>query len=230
MAAKKQQEIHIDIKAPVFKRIEVGIKGDVMLVHNFSEKARKEILDGMMNKQKSKNSDREPKNPDREFVDSLYWLDPPEPPKDTEKALDMIAKNKVTFGIPVMAVKKAMVSACRYTNGGLDMTKARGLFKVCGSTINPERLELEAKKLSKRQDMVRLPMGKPDVRFRGEFKDWYVKFTVEFEDNIINETSIINLLAIAGRMVGLCENRPEKGGTLGTFEVDQKSVKISRVS
>jgi hypothetical protein len=75
-----------------------------------------------------------------------------------------------------------------------------------------------------REDVVRL-MGKtraPDLRYRPQYRDWSAKIVVSFPPKIITTKSVFNLINIAGKYIGLCEWRPEKGGEWGMFRIDQE--------
>lgn len=72
-----------------------------------------------------------------------------------------------------------------------------------------------------REDIVRLQGATkaPDLRYRPQYDDWSAKILVSFKPAIITEESIANLVQIAGEMIGLCEWRPEKGGSWGMFRI-----------
>lgn len=58
------------------------------------------------------------------------------------------------------------------------------------------------------------------MRCRPIFRDgWSVTFTLGFDTDAINRQQIIDAATAAGKYVGLMELRPQKGGTLGRFEV-----------
>ena len=57
------------------------------------------------------------------------------------------------------------------------------------------------------------------MRYRPIFREWGLKFTVEYADDQINRDEVIMCVENAGRLVGLGDWRPEKGGTFGRFEV-----------
>ena len=71
MAVKRETSVcipAIDIQRAVIKLV-----GDSpLIVHRWSEKAKKEILDKQQKKAKTKAHDV--KDPVRDFIDSLYWL------------------------------------------------------------------------------------------------------------------------------------------------------------
>ena len=68
----KKDEI-IEIASIKLRTVSLRIVGDTpMIFHNWSEKARKEMLDAQQGKKIKK---REAKNPYGEFAGSLYWMD-----------------------------------------------------------------------------------------------------------------------------------------------------------
>jgi len=58
-----------------------------------------------------------------------------------------------------------------------------------------------------------------DMRYRPQFDKWEFDLIIDFNTDMIDKQSLIQLLNIAGTMKGLCEYRPQKGGSWGTFEV-----------
>ena len=56
----------------------------------------------------------------------------------------------------------------------------------------------------------------PDVRSRAIVPEWAAEIAITYTTPILNETSVINLLAAAGQICGVGDWRPEKGkGTYG---------------
>lgn len=69
------------------------------------------------------------------------------------------------------------------------------------------------------KQLVVIPSTKGRVmRYRPMFKNWGVRFTVEFEDEI-GADAIKEALEIAGSYVGVGDWRPEKKGKFGKFQV-----------
>ena len=102
------------------------------------------------------------------------------------------------------------------------MTLARGAYRVIPDSTFPQDLtRIEWERVIFREDIVRLPGSKntPDLRYRAEFKNWRAKLTIEYNPAVIQPEHIVNLVEISGFAVGIGENRPEKGGDWGTFEV-----------
>ena len=72
-----------------------------------------------------------------------------------------------------------------------------------------------------REDMVRVGMGSADLRYRGEFKNWYMDMSLEFNaSGDVTLDQIINVINAGGYTVGLGEWRPEKDGTFGKVHIE----------
>lgn len=174
------------------QNITLTLKGDSpLIVHKWSEKAKKEILDKQMKKAKAK---KEAKSPDKEFKESLYLLD------------------NGKYGFPAIAFKAAAVGACSHIDG-VTKVEARGAFHVVG-----EMVEIEGTP-EPREDMVRIGMGIADIRYRGEFKTWSCKLFIRYNANVISAEQIANLFNTAGFAIGVGEWRPSKNGMNGMFHV-----------
>lgn len=59
------------------------------------------------------------------------------------------------------------------------------------------------------------------VRKRPIFKNWSLRFNVEFDADEISPSTIKEILEYAGRRVGIGDFRPEKGGPFGRFMVTE---------
>lgn len=161
-----------------------------LIVHAWSEKAKKQMLDKQM---KKATKAKEAKDPEADYKACFYY---------TESG---------DYGFPTIGVKAAMVSACRFL--GMKMTEARGAFHIDGEML---RVEGEPRM---REDMVRVGMGTADIRYRPEFPEWSILAPIKFNAGVISAEQIANLLNTAGFGVGLGEWRPEKNGSYGRFHV-----------
>ena len=120
------------------------------------------------------------------------------------------------FGFPAVGFKAAMATAAIDRN--VKTTKIHRNIRIPG-----ELIEIESPHgATLRVDMVRLQgMGSPaDIRFRPEFTDWTATVLIQYDLEIFNLDTIINLVSYAGWTVGLGEWRQEKGGQWGAFLVD----------
>ena len=215
--AKKNEAAIIEIKPINIVTTTVRIAGDTPLImHRWSEKAKRMILEKQMKKTKS--SAKEAKNPVEDFIESIYWMEG-KPSEYTEEAFDEACRNGARFGFPVTAIKQATISSA-YRNGiTKDMASLRGAFFIAGE--GSELLaEVKGCTPTMREDMVRVGMGVADIRFRGEFSSWYMDLQVSYNANgAYTLDQIINLINVGGFSCGIGEWRPEKDGNYGMYHV-----------
>ena len=215
--AKKNEAAIIEIKPINIVTTTVRIAGDTPLImHRWSEKAKRMILEKQMKKTKS--SAKEAKNPVEDFIESVYWMDG-KPPEYTEEAFEEACRNGARFGFPVTAIKQATISSA-YRNGiTKDMASLRGAFFIAGE--GSELLaEVKGCTPTMREDMVRVGMGVADIRFHGEFTNWYMDLQVSYNANgAYTLDQIINLINVGGFSCGIGEWRPEKDGNYGMYHV-----------
>ena len=215
--AKKNEAAIIEIKPINIVTTTVRIAGDTPLImHRWSEKAKRMILEKQMKKTKS--SAKEAKNPIEDFIESIYWMEG-KPSEYTEEAFEEACKNGARFGFPVTAIKQATISSA-YRNGiTKDMASLRGAFFISGE--GSELLaEVKGCTPTMREDMVRVGMGVADIRFRGEFANWYMDLQVSYNANgAYTLDQIINLINVGGFSCGIGEWRPEKDGNYGMYHV-----------
>lgn len=197
-------ETPISIPKIDVRQMEITLIGDTALIcHRWSEKAKKEILDKQMKKAKTAKT---AKDPDRDFMESLYWLTT-QPDKVSAAAIEA-----AKFGFPSVAFKAAAVTAAGDVDGA-KKTEMRRRFHVDG-----EFVEIEGAPIM-RDDMVRVGMGTADIRFRGMFPSWRTTIRVSYNASAISPEQIVNLFNLAGFGVGVGEWRPEKDGQFGRFHV-----------
>jgi len=210
--AGESQQVMIKIPPLDIRRMQIVLVGDSRLVvHAWSDKARKMMLDTQMKKAKA---GKEAKDPERDYCDSLYWITKkPKGGKPTEAEW-----KKAKFGFPVIAFKAAAVDACSHVDG---MTKvlARGAFHVGHSAHDSDELVEIQGTPSMREDMARVGMGKADIRYRAEFWPWRVILPIRYNASVLSAEQIVNLLNTAGFAVGVGEHRPQRDGQWGLFHV-----------
>lgn len=205
MAAAPKMTTAIELPRLAIETIEIPIIGDSpLIVHKFSEKAKKQMLDKQM---KKASAGKEAKDPWRDFVESMYWLDGM-PDKPTE---DDVTKGR--FGFPAVGFKAAAVTACT-SIGSITKVAARQAFHVEG-----EFIEIKGQPPSMREDIARVGMGTADLRYRGEFNPWGATLTVKYNANLMSAEQVVNLFETAGFAVGVGEWRPERDGPYGRFHV-----------
>ena len=216
MAAKKDTEKIIDVKPIEIKRIKIRIAGDSpLIVHAWSTKAKQMMLDAQMGKTKTKA--REKKNPVEDFIESLYWLEG-KPEEPTEEAFVQAVQNGARWGFPVTAIKQAANSAAYRMGWVKNQMGLRGAYFIKGT--DGDFAEIKGAIPEMREDMVRVGMGTADIRYRGEFSNWYMDLEIEYNANgDVSLETIINCINAGGFACGIGEWRPEKDGSFGMFHV-----------
>ena len=207
---KKEVEEEIIVKPIKIKEVEITIKGlTPLIVNNFSEKSKQQIIDAQQKKTKEKTI----RNEFEDMMRALYWLTPM-PEEFTEEALNQSIKDGARFGFPAKGLKESIVSGA-YRNG---MTKDK--VSLYGAFFIPEEmLEIKFKEIVMRSDYVRIAHNGTDVRFRPEFKDWTITFKMRYNENKYSLQQIIDFINLGGFSCGLGEMRTEKGGNFGGYEV-----------
>lgn len=220
--ANKQVEV-LEIKPIEVKKIRVRIAGDSPLImHAWSEKAKLMMLEAQMGKAKGKK--KEPKSPVEDFIRSMYWLSPmPTVSADMteeqkEAAFNEAIANGARFGFPVTAFKQAAISAAYRMGWAKDKVSLRGAFFIDGDAEG--MVEIHSDTPIMREDMVRVGMGTADIRYRGEFRNWYADLTISYNTNgSYSLENIMNMINAGGYICGVGEWRPEKDGQYGMFHV-----------
>lgn len=199
-------EIQIDRIAT--ERILVPILGtSPLIVHRFSEKAKRQMLDNMQGRKTPKVA----KDPAAEFESAFYRFEDGSP------------------GFPAIAFKAATVGAARFYGKDVTMTSLRqylffrgaidaeGLPLLGADGVQLTAIEGEA---TMREDVVRVGKGGTDLRYRPEFREWSAVLDVEYVISALTRSSVLSLIDAGGLGVGVGEWRPEKKGDSGTYRVD----------
>lgn len=212
MATAKATTKEVSIPAINIQTATIKVVGDSpLIVHKWSEKAKKEILDKQMKKAKAKGHDA--KDPVRDFIDSLYWLQG-EPEEKTEEGFVQAVQSGARFGFPSVAFKASAVSAGYRAGVTKDKVSMNAAFHIDGEFVEIHGIP------QMREDMVRVGMGTADIRHRGEFPEWYAVFPVRYNAGAISLEQLINLFSLGGFACGIGEWRPEKGGCYGMYHVE----------
>lgn len=191
----------IQIDRIAVEAISVPIIGTAPLImHRFSEKAKRQMLDAMQGRKTPK----EPKDPQAEYEAAAYRFE------------------DGGYGFPVIAFKAATVDASRFY--GKTVTKVglrqflfmRGDLGVDGQQL--ARIEGEP---HLHEDVVRVGMSGTDLRYRPEFSEWRTTLHVIYVTSAMTRSSVLSLIDAGGMGVGIGEWRPEKDGDFGTYMIDQ---------
>ncbi len=215
MAAAKNEQV-IEIRPIELETVSLKIVGDTPLImHQWSEKAKRQLLENMMKTTKTKS--RDPKDPVDEFIRSMYWLTDM-PTDTTERGYEKAIREGARFGFPVTAFKQAAISASYRMGWSKDKMSLRGVFFI--EADERELVEIHSDEPIMREDLVTINMGKPDIRYRGEFRNWWANLRVTYNKNgQYTLEQIVNIINAGGYVCGVGEWRPERDGQYGMFHV-----------
>lgn len=177
--------------------ISVVIEGISPLIqHNWDEKSKRQMREKHAGK---KTKEREVRDPKSEFTAAMYVTEDGKP------------------GIPAVAIKSAMVAAAHKDIGVEKTLMRKAIFIRCQDANGV--IELQGPPPKMREDVVRVGMGSTDLRYRPEFTQWEAQIVIDYDEEMMQIDTIINLLNRAGFGVGIGEWRPEKDGQFGRFRV-----------
>lgn len=215
MATKKEETVQI--KPLDIQKVNIRIVGDTpLIVHAWSDKAKKMMLDAQTGA--TKTSAKEKRDPFDDFIQSLYWLEG-KPEKSTPEAFMKAVEKGAKWGFPVGAIKQAANSAAYRLKWVKNQMELRGSYFL--NTEYGDMCEIKGSVPEMREDMVRIGMGSADLRYRGEFKNWYADMTLEYNaSGGMSLEQIINCINAGGYVCGLGEWRPEKDGSFGKFHIE----------
>lgn len=215
------------VRKPTIGIIKVPIVGtDPLLIHGWSEKARRKMLEAQQaEKGMRARTPREKRDPVADFNGArLIYRD---------------AKKKIEWdGIAAVAFKASLVGACRQIDG-LAMTDAKRMIfvRADGSTLYHSpystRTEIGLVRIygtaEMREDAVRINNGKStDLAYRPQYWPWSAVLQIEFNASMLKPDAILNLVQTAGYFEGVGEWRPGSkesySGQLGRWEVDDSKV------
>lgn len=213
----KMTETTVNITPLDIRKVNIRIVGDTpLIVHAWSDKAKKMMLDAQMGVTKTKA--KEKKDPFADFMDSMYWISK-KPSESTPESFAKAVKKGAKWGFPVGAIKQAANSAAYRLKWVKNQMELRGTYFL--KSEYGDLGEIKGSIPEMREDMVRVGMGTADIRYRAEFKDWYMDFTLEYNaSGGMTLEQIINCINAGGYCCGLGEWRPEKDGDFGRFHVE----------
>jgi hypothetical protein len=178
-----------------------------LIVHAFSAKARRRMLDEMQGRKAPK----EPKDPQAEYEAAFYRL------KDGG------------YGFPVIAFKAATIGAARFYGKNVTMTALKQFMFFTGEPGgNGQQMARIAGEPRMREDPVTVGRGR-DLRYRPEFPEWSTVLEVTYAISALTQGSVLSLIDAGGMGVGVGEWRPEKDGSFGTYRIDPtREVEVIR--
>ena len=188
----------------------VPVRGTApLLVHRFSQKAKKAILW----KQQGLKLPTEPRDPEAEYEASIYHI-----------------KGSDQHGFPAVGFKAATVSAARFFGKDVTMTSLRQSILVTGvpGEDGQSLIPIEGTP-AMREDVVRIGNRQTDLRYRAQYDEWSAVLPVTYVTSALTKDSVLSLIDAGGMGVGVGEWRPEKGGDFGRFHVDiTKDIEVKQ--
>jgi hypothetical protein len=200
----EQQVAAIQIDKIGAQTMRVPIIGTApLIVHNWSEKAKRQMLDAQQGRKKVK----EVRDPVSDYETSLYRI---------------ATEDGDTYGFPVLAFKAATIGGARFYDKSVTMTMLRQcmFFKGVVTKADPAQLVPIVGEPRMREDVVRIGQG-TDLRYRGEFTEWSAELVITFVTSALSQGSVLSLIDAGGMGVGVGEWRPQRSGEYGTYMVDQ---------
>jgi len=182
--------------------IRVKIEGSSpLIVHKFSEKAKRQMLAKMQGKA---SKGKELRDPEADYEGAFYRLSDDRP------------------GFPALGFKSAAVTACTSLNKELSKVLARQAFHIephaDGGDLYPIDFPESCPPVM-REDTVTVGIEKTDLRYRPEFRRWGTELVITYNARAISREQLVNLLNLGGFAVGVGEHRPERNGDKGRFKV-----------
>lgn len=215
MATKKSTEAAVvEIPSLKLETAVIHVVGDTpLIVHKWSEKAKKEIRDKQMKKATTK---KEAKDPVADFIDTLYWLDG-EPEEKTQEAFEKALANGARFGFPATGFKQCAIMGAYRLGADIRTTVAKAAI-----IIPCEYVEIKGKAVTCREDMVKVGgVSKvADIRYRAQIEDWEADIPIKFASNVMSLEQVVNLFNLGGFACGVGEWRNERNGVFGSFHVE----------
>jgi hypothetical protein len=180
------------------------LRGDLLLVHQWTQKATFEMLATMAGHPVAQLN----KDLTKEGEDSAYR---------NEKGEDVL---------PCRTIKACFVGGASQTRGAVKAHEFKRHVRVIGHTAplhwgSIDRCNVEPVKVGLWNDR------RVDLRARTMYSNWYCDIIVRFPHVIIGADKVVAAIRASGDCVGLCEKRIEKGFELGGFSVE--SVATSRI-
>lgn len=230
MAAAKKTEI-VEIKKPQIAHVKIRIVGDTpLIVHAWSEKAKREMLDAQQGKNKTK------KKPERipfdDFARALYWITPMPTETITDKCtnekrevvtedlFEQALNEGAKFGFPANSFKMAANSAAYRLGWVKNQMELRGAYFL-NAEDGGELAEIKGCVPALREDVVKIGMGTADLRYRPIFENWYCDMILEYnKSGSMPLSDIISCIEAGGYSVGVGEWRPERDGAFGKYHVE----------
>lgn len=196
----------------VFMSFNVWLVGDTpLIVHAWSEKARREMLQKQV---KATKGGKEARDPQSDFVSSLYET------------------GDGGYGFPAMGVKNCILSAAHKDKGiarsavmaglWIDAEMVRTRPALAGAVCDMPLIRIHGTAPEMREDMVKIGAGlnkTANLAYRGQFTVWAMRVTGKFNATTLTPEALAFLIQESGMSSGLGEWRNERKGLFGAFHL-----------
>jgi hypothetical protein len=141
-------------------------------------------------------------------------------PEDQAKIAEYRNPDNGELYIPGVAIQRCLVAAAAYSKG-----KGRASLQkqvAACVLVSPDRCDMGITTYAVDSRPVVIPATKGRiVRHRPRIEAWAVSFVLEYDDALLSETELRQVVDDAGSRVGLLDFRPEKKGPFGRFMVTE---------
>lgn len=211
--AKKNEASVLELPALNIVQMTLRVVGDTPLImHKWSEKAKREMLDKQMKRATSKKT---AKDPEADFVDTIYWLSG-EPEEKTEEAVAAAINSGARIGFPATGFKKCAIMGAYRSGADIKTTVAKAAI-----IIPAEFIEIHGSAVTMREDMVKVGgiTKVADIRYRAQVENWWADIPIRFNANVMSAEQVVNMFQLGGFACGVGEWRNERDGVFGAFHV-----------
>lgn len=199
-------------KKAIFHSFRLWLVGDTPLItHAWSQKAKLEMLQKQV---KATRGGKEARNPEQDFVDSLYEM------------------GENAYGFPSTGVKNCILASAHKDKGiarsavmsalWIDAEMVRTRPALAGAICDMPLIRIHGGKPEMREDMTKIGSGLNKVAnlaYRGQFTVWAMRVTGRFNSSVITAEQLAFLIQESGLASGLGEWRNERKGVFGAFHL-----------
>lgn len=194
-------------------RLSVNLMGvSPLIVHRFATKAWRELLLPAKEKNAAERAASLKHDPLTEFREAMYINRSKDEPTLMHLPIGMFQKAIASAALDIPGAKKAQILR---------------LVSISSTQVNLFGVPMLGMDMVRNSDMARTP----DVRTRPYLPEWSVTLEIEYVSSLLQQQEIMNLINAAGIIVGIGDNRPQKGGSNGKFRVvysDDKDLALVR--
>lgn len=207
-------------KKPITVESISWLVGDTpLIVHAWSEKAKREMLSKQV---KAVKAAKEARDPQADFVSSLYEM------------------SEGVYGFPVTGIKNCILTSAHKDRGIARSAVLQSLFLDAEMTrVQPAMssaicdmplIRIWGSKPEMREDMVKIGSGLNKIAslsYRAQFTHWAFRIKARFNPEILSPIAFAFLIQEAGLASGLGEWRNERKGVFGAFHLATPEEKVA---